>query len=471
MKKICFASILLCIMLSSCGLWNNVFHPPIGKLSKRYDVATLSKDADLNNYISVEGFVLAPKPSPDLPTNLKSLFSLPASSQKQLIIELSKKNKKSSPFLTDIKAKLEDKDDPGAASLIEDYTSFKRRFIISVRNKSPMPEDRISKLYIELTEKDPVMNFTSTSYLATDFESINLANQTYSKKNTFSSSLNATSGVALSNGSTSTSGTSKSDSTQQNIVNNSSSSNQLAKSNAINNSIGGSVGFNSERDFSEEVALKQRYVNVSASISNNQLSVVQESTMGIDLSGNILLDVEFKCDPTKFASQRVFSFSNLVVKDALTKPDKIEVREYYIKYPDIANNDVAKISFEGVFRKVTGNGNTISEADDFVTFYQGKGNGTKDVIVFTPKELVPKFWKILYNNNPVQIKSPATNTTEDLIFSSYENPTAFLLWLKNSGFQNGPIGKGYILFYKDNGMNNQPLTQMQIQSLYISIAP
>ena len=438
-KLLLLGSIGLIYALSSCGLLGKARH---GELTRRYESKNETTIDTIQHYVSVEGYAFLPeKPAPSKP---KSFYDLNMEVQRELVRSYTKKDTTSAALIRSISTPLGLVRPDQTGNNIDDRTTFSKRLVFSIRNKSYSPADRIWKIYIRLTKPPGNIRFSSSSALATDFESVDIGKLSFSRKSSFSSSLNAGTGVSATetgkNSSTTTDNSeSKDDKTGANNTSTATANRESTSNRTAENKIAGTIGYTSEFSSNEEVALKQRYVKLSASVNSNRLSLYQESTSGIDLSGNIVADVEFGYEaaavPNNLINQTVFEFNNLKSGSIYNNPGALTVKPFTVIYPDVPHDIYGTIGFEAVVRKVNLKDNTIAESDDQVTFIGGTFSPVpgqaETVLLLSHREITPYFWHVLNSSgNPIKVRAPVMPSPIDLIFRSFEDAKNFVEWIK-----------------------------------------
>lgn len=458
--------IMLSNVFSSCGFFTKSSH---GELTRRFRTYTETPNQTITNHVNVDAYAFSPEtPAPSKP---KGFYDLAPDIQKYLVWAYAWKDNSSADLIKSIASpfsipkKAED-------VYIDDRTSFKKRLVFSIRNRSYNPADRIWKINITLTKPDGNIRFSSSSTLVTDFERVDVGKLAYNRKNVFNTNLNAGSGVSVSSteknidGSESTSettsGDEKSGQTDQTV---SKSGSETGSNRTAENKVGGTIGFNSEFSSNEEVLLKQRFVKLSGFVKKNSLSLYQESTSGIDLSGNVIADVEFSYTVTpanQLVNQTVFEFNNLLTGATYNNPNQITVKEFVVLYPNVAADIYGCITFDAVVRQVVKKSKTIAESDDEVKFIGGFTTCTAppgDVLLLARREVTPMFWHILNAaGNPIRIKSPAMANPIDLLFRSFDDAKNFIVWLKQKANQTvtagGVVGNNFQLLAGVGGTLN-----------------
>lgn len=173
-------------------------------------------------------------------------------------------------------------------------------------------------------------------------------------------------------------------------------------------------------------------VLMNAVISQNKLSIYQESKSSVDLAGIVLADVTLEARDLKI--ERIYAFGNLTKNNSFTNPADILVNEKLIIYPNINKDIRAEITFEADFRQVKKGDKTISEADDVVKLYHGSVTKSVKEVIIPKTKLQPKFWKLTFNTDiyemPILIKSPDMEDYINLVFNSFNEARDFANWLK-----------------------------------------
>lgn len=422
-KKFAIVCLAL-ILLSSCN--------SSGKLTRRYkkiaffnleecvnckgqkDSVNWQNDVDKykEDYVDINAYFVEKEKVKVQP---KTIFDLSPKGQSQLIQALSRQDSSSSSLISSLSSPLQP-DKKVTNFEILDYTKIDKRFIVSIRNNSYWPANRIAKIKINLEIiPDSTLVFSGCDKLATEFESIDLGKLNYSRNNSFEVSGNGSIG---NNSELTTTG---------------SNSSKTIGSNA-GLGIDGTASTNNT--FSEEVALKQRYVVLNAALDEKNLSLYQESISGIDLTGNIIADVSLQAKNIKALTTH--SFSGIFKKNDLNDAGSLIVSEKVIMMPNFDSDTVLlKLSYKTDFREVRirrffKGHKTISESDDKVNIYRWNVD-TAQIVLLPINDIKPKIWSLSSKDGSqtVRIENPASSDKGDLLFSSYKDAQEFLFWLKN----------------------------------------
>lgn len=181
---------------------------------------------------------------------------------------------------------------------------------------------------------------------------------------------------------------------------------------------GGKTSFNRN----EQQEVRARYLKLNGSISDKIISVEEEGTREIDLTGNVIADVSLEFDgfPERIAfpqfageeshlpgklSLAGFSFADVMVPRMEEAPDTI----------------MASLTFEYVYRHVQAGGKTFAEWDDQVEYYTGEVE--RQIPLFLKRDYIPGFYYIGSEKDPnKQLKIKEGENKEYLLqFVNYQD--------------------------------------------------
>jgi hypothetical protein len=333
----------------------------------------------------------------------KSLWDLSADAQSQFIKILNTRFPDNDRFLSSLSFEYM-KGDEDAPS--RDYVSKDLRLIFSVSKKSAILKDkvfntpalsradRLESIKISLMLRDPTLRFTGWNIYSTEYGSIDIGDVSFSR------SLEVKGTAALSS----------------------------KKEIGGEASIGGTASFSRREDQS----VKQRYLKLNGRINKQKIEMEEEGTREIDLAGNIIADVSLEFDRT---TEMLTMFRGL--KDstgAFNSADKISSEVYLVSVPKKKKIDEfieADLKMDFVYRNVRRGRRTFPEWDDRVKYYRGAA--IKTIPLFTAHDYVPGFYSIGSGSGDeardlICIERGGDNQYP-LIFSSYEEASAFYLWL------------------------------------------
>ncbi|MFN7912448.1 MAG: hypothetical protein ACK5QC_11545 [Bacteroidota bacterium] len=439
-----------------------------GHLTRRYKCFTLKETNEINNYVKVDAYIIEKEKEASI--SKKSIFDLSPQGQKELIKQIGLNETESDKIINTLLKPLS----ASSTSNIEfvDYTKFDKRVVVTIKNISHYPADRISKINVRI-KLDDKLRLLSCNRLTTEWQTLDLGKLNYSNVVSGELSGNLSLGSTLVNGGTNGSSNEQTN-TLINGTNTTNTGNDVTKNTSSNTSSNSETGTSSQglngklsgsRTFAEEVMLRRRIVSLNASISENTLDLFQESISGIDLTGNILADIVFDGNSSNqnVAVEKVFTFSDLLdINKKYNDPDKIKVKEFYVRYINYTDDLTASIEFDADVRHVKRGDKTISEADDVVEMYTGsyapkeKKDTSKPlaVVILRKDQLNPKFWVLQLLDEtkskiPVEILSP-TGTKGTLKFNSITDVKDFNSWLKEK-FNGTADGQGVYTMTLVNG--------------------
>jgi len=356
----------------------------------------------------------------------KSLWDLQAEGQAALINALNARNKDDEKFSAQLNGKyLKTKE-----KKITDYTNKDLKLIFSISKtrdyaglKGANPPftlaDRIEYLKFSITIPDNTnLNFIKWNKFSTEYATVDVADMSFSQSVEVAGSL----------GSSSTSGSEQS-SGAEGVVG------KLTTGSALTPSIS-AKGSASK---TETQKVKYRYVQLNGAISDKQIKIEQEGMREIDLTGNVIADVNLKFEEIP---EVLVSAEGL--KDAATgafnPASKVKLLQYPVLVPRVAGLPAtieATLNYDYAYRHVRSRAKTYFEWDDRVSYITG--SVSKTITLFRRKDYVPAFAHIAgvgedalpFNGRTklmLQEDFGAKNTFE-LIFNSNSEAADFLSWL------------------------------------------
>jgi hypothetical protein len=150
---------------------------------------------------------------------------------------------------------------------------------------------------------------------------------------------------------------------------------------------------------SEQQEVRARYLKLNGSINNKIISVEEEGTREIDLTGNVIADVslEFEGFPERIAfPQFAGEHSPLTGKVSLTGFSFADVM--VPRMEEAPDTLTASLTFDYVYRHVQSGDKTFVEWDDQVEYYTGKVN--KQIPLFLKRDYIPGFYCIGSERDP-----------------------------------------------------------------------
>ena len=201
-----------------------------------------------------------------------TLLNLAERGQASLIGQLGAKAKNSSELLASLGKPIKA---PAKPDGNVDCTVVQRRVILSVENTSTGPADRISNARITLDNLSGDAEFQEWTQFATKYETVDLGTLKFNQSREFDLDL---------------------------TVAPSTPAQQLGKAEATSKSVNA---------LEENMKLSQRYVPVTGSLSPQRAVLIQQGVPGIDLTGNLAVDLTVKVKPNSAATTDTFDFESI----------------------------------------------------------------------------------------------------------------------------------------------------------------
>ncbi|MCU0469505.1 MAG: hypothetical protein MUF58_12975 [Arcicella sp.] len=350
-----------------------------GRLTRRYAGMTPIKIDTIGKCIGINSYVIE-KEKPAAPPK-KTIFDLTSEAQKELIKQIGINETLSTSIIKNVASSLSLPSTPNTSNLnIVDMTVFTKTLVITTKNLLHFPANRISKMNINLKFDDRI-KLLSCNKLTTDYQSIDIGKLNYSNSNSAELTGNLSSGLTSVAGSTGSLANEMTN-TLINGTNVTNTGNNVSKNTNGNTSTNTETGVNTQgltgklsasRSFAEEVWLKQRIVTLSASITNNTLSLYQDGISGVDLTGNIITDIVFDGNSAKqdVVTDTYFSIGDLTNNNVFNDAAKLKITETIVSYFNFTEDITATISFNADYRHVISGDNTITESDDKIQLLYG----------------------------------------------------------------------------------------------------
>lgn len=160
---------------------------------------------------------------------------------------------------------------PKAVLATIDQTRVKRRIIFSIENASSGPADRLARATIVINELPDRTEFVSWDKFASQYQSVDLGTLRFARTNEFGLGISASPPIA-------------------------------------NAGIEGTA--RTTMGVEESVGLKQRLVTFTGSLNPKEARVFQQGAVGIDLTGNVAIDLDIQL-PKEPGFSRVMTVSHL----------------------------------------------------------------------------------------------------------------------------------------------------------------
>jgi hypothetical protein len=321
------------------------------------------------------------------PAGPKTIFDLGAEGQAALVEAVAAKVEDPASLTGTIAAPIARPPSSG----IHDLTTLSRRVVLSINAKHDGLADRLDYCAVTLRmAAGGAARFKTWNQLTTRFESIDLGKMNFTQKGTLSAGLEGTAP-----GST-----------------------EISKA---------TLGATAERSLAEEVILRQRYVASSGVLTDTEAKVIQQGAVGLDLVGNIVVDLTVTARASRL--ERLYRVENLFAKNGTpNEPGVVRLVRRIIRVPEqITGGWTAQLDAEFRRRIVAFGADTISEADDDVTYQSGIQAGDP-VTLATEDELRVSRWLLMTSRDEVlHVQEPDGPMV--LQFDSFDGARDFLVWL------------------------------------------
>jgi hypothetical protein len=388
------------------------------KITKRYDSRTFTGSAS-DSDVALSVFA-TDVPSTSAQT---TLTSLPERAQMALIQAL---NAKSSDTAALLKALGSPIPKPPPPNRIVDRTRVERRVVFSIENRSKEPADRIHRATVKLSlpEAAKVAQFRSWNQFATKYGTVNLGSVKFTQ--TREAGLEVKAEPPQVKELTEVKGSAK----------------------AVQN-------------LEETLNIQQRFVELTGALTPQEARLVQEGAFGIDLTGNLLVDVTLAVGGSA-REMDVFAFRNLSI-DA--KPEnKPVIERQTIRYvaPDVCTPVNAAATLESVLRLARRGDSTLMEGDDEAEYRTGTSEPV--TVELVPREaLQVSVWFLVDKaNRPLHIAMREEGRPEVLALGSADDAVALLDYLNAT---TAPAAVGG----RSLSIGGQPLTRELARGLQFEI--
>ena len=205
-----------------------------------------------------------------------------------------------------------------------------------------------------------------------------------------------------------------------------------AEGNALKGSaeLGGSatVGYNDKYETSLD--LSSQILKLSGSLAERQIILRQESGQGLDLSGNVVVSVEYLLTDDWAAPIEFIKTKNLYAAGAPVGVPNIQTSFQTVIFPDLHNDITGVLDFTFLYRQVLRGGRHLPEARHKVKYWYGQVlnaasiplGGAMTTLVKT-EDVRPKSYDIMIGAAPMLLNGHA------LSFETATEATVFLRYL------------------------------------------
>lgn len=392
MKSLLQISLVLLFVTSfGCGT-----HPTYTLRHK--SAAVVNNDTHANETASVSAFVL------DIPESAsgKTVSDLPERAQAEAARVLGAKTSNPKDFLANLGGAIGKKQQKGAN---DDRSIFKKRIVFAIENlANTSPADRFTFAKITLTFPDKPgggekPRFLSWDKFATQYQTVDLASLSYTQNSELDFKV-------------------------------------TAKPPQIRELTGLELDTKNTRALQEQLTLRQRFITITGSLSASKAQLIQQGAPGIDLAGNVSIDLTFSV-PSEKALFTITDFGELFdEKDNPTDPQKLSVTDRIITAPsDRCHNVTADVALDYVFRHVVSGAETLVESDDEVELRKGTTAPPVTVTILRAAELTVPTWTLRLGGQVLDIERlPGVGGAlpQPIVFDTFEQARSFLVWLNKA---------------------------------------
>ncbi|SDX54391.1 hypothetical protein [Nitrosomonas oligotropha] len=388
--------LLAILLLTSCST----------KLISRYKSMEMTSRLPGNPpLVQVSAFSMTSATSEDKP----AILQLSAEGQAALITEIAK-TEKSSIGLFQRLASGFDSDSP---SDVVDRTQYKVRIVFSTQKTEIVTglADRISQLQLKLDKLPDSFQFKHWNKFETEYGQVDLGKIGLKKATTFTAKANPSFGGAST----------------------------------------GEIGVTNSKELNEEVTLRQRFITNTGVLDKNTATLFQEGVTGIDLAGNIAIDVTVEVNPNQVETFSTVRFESLKDDKGYKAANQLSMIRTTIKAPEssvlnnLKNGVLVNLTGSYIFRHVRKGDQTIAEGDDEVEFIRGNiAVIPKEIIILSKEQLERTRYRYFIHpmgspGKNLSIDLPE-NPDQSLEFATFREADQFLGWLRNT--RSTKIGKG-----------------------------
>jgi hypothetical protein len=373
------------VLISGCA--------PRAKYSLRYNtVQVVDEDLDAAKAARVSAFVL------DVPESAggKAVSDLPERAQAEAIKVLGSKAANTKDFLAAVGGPIGRRPQKSGA---ENRSVFRKRVVLSIENLATTAlADRFTFAELSLTFPGNQAQFLSWDKFATQYQTVDLGSLSYSQNREIDFKINA-------------------------------------KPPQFKEVTGAELDTKNANALQEHLALQQRFISITGSLTPGKARLVQQGAPGIDLAGNVAIDLTLSV-PADRAAYTITDFGDLFDGSGKpTDPAQLIVADRIITAPlDQCHDIKAEVTLNYVLRHVVSGGETLAESDDDVQLRRGTLPGL-EVTLVPADELKVATWTLQLHDRNLDIqRTPgvAGGTTQTVTFDSYDQAKAFLVWLNKT---------------------------------------
>lgn len=218
------------------------------------------------------------------------------------------------------------------------------------------------------------------------------------------------------------------------------------KTNNISSSgeLGGNATIGYTDTYQTSLDLSSEILKLSGTLAEKNMLLRQESGPGIDLSGNIVVSVEYKFADSWALPVRFSKLSNLYDKtNRPNKPSEIKNEFLMVIFPDLKEDINGELEYKFLYRQVNKGNRHLPEARQKVTYYHGDVKSEENYLLGDNKGLVTLVKKEDVRPNGYKIGiNKFTNlnlNNEELRFEIITEAIEFLAYINDLVAHNIPL--------------------------------
>lgn len=179
----------------------------------------------------------------------------------------------------------------------------------------------------------------------------------------------------------------------------------------------------------ESVTLRQRFVDLNGALTEREAVLLQQSTAGIDLTGNVIAD--FVMEVEEKHPEWFYTFSG----EGRSCDQQPAIRGEFNEIPSSIRPHRATVALDYVFRLVDSGDASITESDDIVSFVSVRHDSIVELI--PESALIVPSWYVRTDSSAegvLKLRSIAgglgLETLKPVQFASYEDAERAVQWLR-----------------------------------------
>ncbi len=217
-----------------------------------------------------------------------------------------------------------------------------------------------------------------------------------------------------------------------------------SKTNSLKGSgeLGGSATVGYADSYETSLDLSSQILKLSGTLSGNKILLRQEGGPGIDLSGNIVVSVEYTITDDWAPPVEFLKFKNLYALGLPNALNSIITSFYTVIYPDIQNNITGQLNYSFLYRQVNKGNKHLPEARQKVKYRYGSVSYLENHIInntaidlVKTQDVRPKAYVIRLSGSISDLEL----NNNSIKFETVSEATTFLAYIKDLVQRGMPI--------------------------------